>query len=58
MARQRLDEVRGSSAVWTAVRPDNQRGVPSRASEVRAHWPWVTSFGASRDPTQPNPPPP
>ena len=40
-SRQRLDEVRGSSAVWTAVRPDNQRGVPSRAGEVRAHWPWV-----------------
>ena len=54
-SRQRLDEVRGSSAVWTAVRPHNQRGVPSRASEVRAHWPWVTTFGASRDPTQPNP---
>ena len=57
-SRQRLDEVRGSSAVWTAVRPDNQRGVPSRASEVRAHWPWVTTFGASRDPTQPTRPPP
>ena len=57
-SRQRLDEVRGSSAVWTAVRPNNQRGVPSRASEVWAHWPWVTTFGASRDPTQPNQPPP
>ena len=33
------------------------RGVPSRAGEVRAHWPWVTTFGASRDPTQPNQPP-
>ena len=33
-------------------------GVPSRAGEVRAHWPWVTTFGASRDPTQPNPTPP
>ena len=38
------------------MRPDNQMGVPSRAGEVRAHWPWVTTFGASRDPTQPNPP--
>ena len=37
---------------------DNLRGVPSRASEVRAHWPWVTTVGASRDPTQPNQPPP
>ena len=55
-SHQRLGGVQGSSAVWTAVRPDNQRGVPSRASEVRAHWPWVTTFGASRDPTQPNPP--
>ena len=56
-SRQRLDEVPGSSAVWTAVRPDNQKGLPSRASEVRAHLPWVTTFGASRDPTQPNPNP-
>ena len=56
-SHQRLGGVRGSSAVWTAVRPDNQRGVPSRAGEVRAHWPWVTTFGASRDPTQPNNPP-
>ena len=55
-SHQRLGGVRGSSAVWTAVRPDNQRGVPSRAGEVRAHWPWVTTFGASRDPTQPKPP--
>ena len=56
-SHQRLGGVRGSSAVLTAVRPDNQRGVPKRAGEVRAHWPWVTAFGASRDPTQPNPPP-
>ena len=55
-SHQRLGGVRGSSAVWTAVRPDNQRGVPSRAGEVRAHWPWVTTFGASRDRTQPTPP--
>ena len=27
-SRQRLDEVRGSSAVWAAVRPDNQGGYP------------------------------
>ena len=27
-SRQRLDEVRGSSAVWWAVRPDNQGGYP------------------------------
>ena len=32
------------------MRPDNQRGIPSRAGEVRAHLPWVTAFGASRDP--------
>ena len=57
-SHQRLGGVRGSSAVWTAVRPDNQRGVPSRDGEVRAHWPWVTTFGASRDLTQPNPTPP
>ena len=54
-SHQRLGGVRGSSAVWTAVRLDNQRGVPSLAGEVRAHWPWVTTFGG--DPTQPNPPP-
>jgi hypothetical protein len=56
-SHQRLGGVRGSSAVWTAVRPDNQRGVPSRAGEVRAHWPWVTAFGASRDPNQTKPSP-
>ena len=27
-SRQRLDGVRGSSAVWTAVRPDNQGRYP------------------------------
>ena len=27
-SHQRFDEVRGSSAVWAAVRPDNQGGYP------------------------------
>ena len=30
----------------------------SHAGEVRSHWLWDSDFGASRDPTQPDPPPP
>ena len=51
----RYDGIRGSSPVWVAVRPDNRRLGPSRAGEVRARRPWGIAFGASRDPTQPNP---
>ena len=57
-SRRRLDEVRGSSAVWAAVRPDNQGGYPVEPVRYGHTGRGSPPLAQAEIQTKPNRPPP